>query len=91
MSNISQSLEREVVRVAKDVEEASKAWLYNTHKLMVEPFTTKNYPYVSFEIYINGHHEGYVPVKKEEFADGLAVRKKVLNGAIDLILDYLYH
>jgi len=91
MSANSQSLEGEVQAVVEYVEDKAQMWLYHTHKLTLEPFSAKGYPYVSFEVYINGHDEGYVPVKMEEFADGQAVREKVLNGVIDLILDYLYH
>jgi len=92
MSNISQmGLDREVMNVVEYVSEKSKMWLYHTHELTVEPFTAKGYPYVSFEIYIDGHHEGYVPVKFDEFADEQSVREKVFSGAVDLILDYLYH
>ena len=92
MSNISQmGLDREVMNVVEYVSDKAKAWLYHTHVLTIEPFTAKGMPYISFDIYIDGHDEGYIPVKFDEFANGEDVREKVLSGAIELILDYLYH
>ena len=85
--------ERAVVEsIAREAEGVQGKYLFHyTHKLTIEPFTARHYPYVSFEMAIDGHHAGYVPIPIAELADVESVRKKVINGAISVILDYLYH
>jgi len=85
--------ERAVVEeIAREAEGVQGKYLFHyTHKLTIEPFTARHYPYVSFQILIDGRDFAYVPIPIAELTNIEYVRNEVINGVISAILDYLYH